>query len=233
MQRSRTSDPAPAVVFDWDGTLRNGWTIEDWLDVVAKVLRDASHHRDAFADGAKRYRAGSMTHDDLVALGQRLYLDTLALMNHVERDEIEAEAALRGRSALRPFSEHLVRQLRFLDVRCFVITGAPQSVVRDTARSVGLRSLDGLIAIEGCAGWRIVQNPGFRDQKRRLVKQLAEEHRIVAAFGDADSDWPLWDEADIPVIVSDEPIVAEGLVQLRGDGTGYEAVQQQLLRVLA
>ena len=227
--------PAPAAVLDWDGTLRQGWTIEDWLESLlihghenGRAL--AAHFQRAVA----KYSAGEISHDELVEAGEVVLLESLWDLTPRDLATIEQCTAALSVSKLWKFSVHLLEQLTALGLQCFVVTGASESVVVRSSRGMSIEAVAGLTLKETSAGWSVERNPGSSEGKQLEVDRIAETHRIVTAFGDSASDWPLWDAADVPVLVS--KVVPNDLGRrcwLGERGQGYESVRAALVTALA
>ena len=76
------------AIFDWDGTLRNVFTIKDWIRFLVRekfFTNDIEHKLLSFFSA---YNSGKLNHDDLSQITSELYAS--ALKNFKKKDILSA-----------------------------------------------------------------------------------------------------------------------------------------------
>lgn len=223
----------PVALLDWDGTVRDGWTLPGWMN----ALRDDSGNSDLaaqFESRSRRYRAGKLTHDELVDEAEKLYLEALANHTPTSIADAAAEFLRRDRRNIRRFAAHLIDQLQRRGVEIIVISGAPSIVLDHYRNDLSISKVAGMEVVWEDRVWKPRINPGLSHVKAACVEDMCRGRRVIASFGDSASDRPLFDIAEVPVVVgSDFTSQRVDALRLDSDGSGYQQVVARLLDVLA
>jgi phosphoserine phosphatase len=218
----------PIALLDWDGTLRDGWTLPGWLD----VLSGATDLRRTFEADAQEYATGEISHDALVLQAQDLYLEALRPHDPDSVRKIATEFVAHDRGHLRPFAVHLLEQLHRLGLNPTVISGAPLFVLREYATFLPLKDVWGLDVTYDGQKWEAGRNTGLSVVKASIVRELTEAHRVLVAFGDSQSDVPLLDAAELPVVVGSKADAPARSFRMGTDGSDYELLLPRLGNLL-
>ncbi|MCU1457084.1 MAG: HAD-superfamily hydrolase, subfamily [Actinomycetia bacterium] len=235
---SPPSGPArPAVaLFDWDGTLHQRATIRAFAGfLVERGLLDAAVDR-AMDAAYLDYHVGSSTHDVLV---ERVVGAYAAAMSGLAVGEIAAQAEAFVEvdvDSLRPWAAPLLVRIAAMGIDPVVISGSPESVLREHARRLPIRRIFGVLLDErdGRYAGTVAHNTGLAREKAATVRAVAATHSVVVAFGDSRSDLPLLHAARLPVLVGEMPMDEEPRALLVGaDGSGLDAVWAALQELTA
>lgn len=200
-------NPQFLALTDWDGTIRRGFTIQAWMRHLQSVgLLDKRALLDlesAFA----AYSKGRLQHDNLALSSAKIYASSIAGIS-VETVESEAKVFIKYDSAeLMHLSLQVIEELRKRRIKIFVISGAPDVILREYQRRLDFTCVMGL-RLDHSAGrytGHITENPGLATTKKQLVQQITLEasNRIVLAMGNSDSDIPLFGAASLSVLIGE------------------------------
>lgn len=192
------------ALLDFDGTLREGWTLSAVLEDLALGHEPAARALRHFGVAAHRYRSGRISHDDLVLLAEsELSGALLGLSRRLVRDSLR-KVGVMSAEELYPFVDPLMKGLRSFDVELYVVTGAPSVAVQSALGRFGPLNTIGLDLRSDDEGrWEVTSNPGGSEHKRRIVDRLASRNDILLAIGDSASDLPMLEVAEIGVVVGE------------------------------
>jgi len=179
------------------------------------------------------YAAGEISHDDLVLMAQDIYLEALAPHDPDSVAKLAAQFVEEDKQHLRPFAVHLLQQLRRLGLRPTVISGAPVIVLREYATTLPLSGVWGLDVTYEDRTWSAGRNTGLSTVKAAIVRELTERHRVVVSFGDSQSDAPLLEAAELPVVVGSTLTAPPSGFRMGADGSGYQLLTSRLGDILA
>ncbi|MGH9277414.1 MAG: HAD family hydrolase [Acidimicrobiales bacterium] len=203
------------ALFDWDNTLRDGWTLEYWITHLVTVGVLTRDNEPEWRALRARYESGRIGHNRLALEANRGYAREMA--GRPAREIVErAEAFVAGgdRDRVFPWAAGLLHRLAGDGVRPVIITGALADLVRVHLRAMGLasgevdvRGFTLAVDRDGRYTGRIRANPGVGAAKRRLVQRLAATGEVTLAAGDSVSDLPLLRAAARQLIVG--PAAAE------------------------
>lgn len=223
----------PVALLDWDGTVRNGWTLPGWMNALG-ADSGGSDLAAQFESRSRRYRAGKLSHDELVDEAETLYLEALANHTPTSVAEAAAEFLRRDRRNIRRFAAHLIDQLQRRGVEIMVISGAPSIVLDHYRDGLSISRVAGMEVVWENRVWKPKINPGLSHVKAACVEDMCRGRRVIASFGDSASDGPLFDIAEVPVVVG-SAFTSQRVdaLRLNSDGSGYQQVVERLLDVLA
>jgi HAD superfamily hydrolase (TIGR01490 family) len=202
-------DPSAAAFFDVDNTLMRGASIYHFarglaarkmfgprdllrltLGQIAFRLRGAENadHIDAVREAALAFVAGHRV-DDVVALGEEIYDDTMA-------DRIWAGA------------RELTRQHLAAGQRVWLVTATPVELANILARRLGLTGALGTVAetSDGVYTGRLVGGLLHGEAKAAAVRALAEREGLdlarSSAYSDSSNDLPMLELVGHPNVVN-------------------------------
>jgi phosphoserine phosphatase len=204
MSTGMDSHKAKGVLLDWDGTLRPGFTILDWIqflqargivsgDVVNELVRAFQMYEDSVLD-----------HDALSKVTTSIYAKALKNHNHKQLASLANEFASQDFANLYPFVPQILLILKKYSLSPVIVSGAPLDVI--TQHRTKLR-LDHIIALEldktheGIYTGRITSNPGLTESKQQLVERLVQKFDFLLAIGNSTADLPLFQNATAALIV--------------------------------
>lgn len=203
------------ALIDWDGTIRSGFTILSWSKFLVenkiispKIIKDLESLFNL-------YLIKQITHDQLAERSAYIYANYL---QGIAVDKVKRQAFLfteSDRFYLIDISLKLLSYLIDNSVKIVVISGAPLEVLSQYKNLLPLSYVYGLELEhfdEKYTG-KIISNPGIRETKKRLTESLIKRHwQIIVALGNSESDIPLFEAADIRVIVNNAELPIEGSI---------------------
>lgn len=192
------------AVFDWDNTVRRGFTIFPWIDHLFEkgVFDDASHR--SIQSLNERYRMGAITHDEYaervgVFYAQGLKGKPVSLIETIENDYISQD-----RQAFFPEIQKLFDDLNDMGIEILVVSGAPHRILRHYQDELHIKRLYSFQEREknGIISGDVEYNYGFN--KSQIMSQIFQEYGCAPymAFGDSESDYPLLENALYPFFIS-------------------------------
>jgi phosphoserine phosphatase len=200
------------AILDWDGTLRRGFTIADWCKYLCGrgllrlvVLEQLGTQFEA-------YSTGTMSHDELAFASAEIVANGLRGLS-VE----EVAAATKGfidtdQGSIFRFGIDALSNLAQLGYSAYLVSGAPGSVVKSYTFPVEL-PLDfhclEFISASGIYTGGLVSNPGISSIKKTIVDDIMshiEKGRFVVAVGNSESDLPLFQYADVGLVIDNKDL---------------------------
>jgi phosphoserine phosphatase len=186
----------PAILLDWDGTLRPGFLIMDWAEYLA-------HHGEidpGVLDGMRNTVA-------MLSSGQIDYAESAAqipvLYGRAVRGREEARHRALARSYVEadeftgPITPAGRRLLAFAGglqgARGVVISGGPVAVLERFVQNFGIADVRATVPTvsSGVFTGEIVDNFATVAGKTAAVQAVAAAHHILLAAGDSESDLPI------------------------------------------
>jgi len=215
-QRVAPSDSVALI--DWDGTIRSGFTIQEWISFLARKELLPASARESLQPGFRSYDHGEISHDQLA---ERTAQEYARMMKGTRAREILAAAGEFVREDGARLQETPSKVLQLLLERGFsvvVVSGAPLEVLEEYARRWGFAEVHGLEleTRDGVYTGRVKSNPGTTTAKRELADTISRRMntRIRVAMGNSPSDEPLFAAAPVAVVVGDmQPVSASTVVR--------------------
>lgn len=220
------------AVFDWDNTVRDGYTLFSWINYLCKnkLLPDRLNLKEKSL--GRRYTEQEITHDEYADIAWRYYAEELSGLNvNVFDDKIGEYMVLDGQKIL-PFSGELFVFLHRRDIRPIVVSGAPERIIESYRNRFHLYEIYAVKeeTENGCFTGNVEYNHGH--EKQRIMEQLIDKYgQPEYGFGDSSSDIPLLKGAKHGVCVYDEQpaIHVDGMIRIRKRESG-RAVVMKLIR---
>jgi len=197
------------ALLDFDNTLHRGWSLRPWLEFLAAKGWSGASEAGKKMDGfVTQYESGRFDHDALSVKCAQLY-SSLLRGRHVE--EVEALAkqhTRRSRNHIEPFALPLVEQLLEMGVAPFILSGAPEEVLKHHADFLGVayyQALTNEADDDGVYTGIVLDNPTPADYKEEFIARVVngQGREVVLAAGDEVSDFPSFDAAPVRIIVGD------------------------------
>lgn len=198
------------ALLDWDGSLREGFTIVDWTAYLADIglIQEAAARGIRAAVAA--YGAGEMTHDDVIRGSGEMYAGAVAGVAEETLRELALAFEAQDSGAVFTLTADIFAFLRSNDIQPILISGAPEHPLMLQARTRGVSQYHSL-RLEmraGIATGRVLVNPGTSDGKRRIVDHLLESESLIVevAVGNSESDVPLFDAARATIVIDNDSV---------------------------
>lgn len=186
--------------------MRAGWSLIDWAErLAADALIPSQTFRELEAV-QQRLRSGLASYTDFARLAAQTFANGL---EHLEVATAESHARKfveEDRVGLYPFATALLSALNARAVPAVVVSGAPTEILEACLERYGLAATYGTVFGQqnGVYSGHVDLNRALRDEKRAVVEELLPDNRrALIAVGDSDSDLPLLERADLPVVVGD------------------------------
>jgi phosphoserine phosphatase len=191
------------ALFDWDGTLRPGFTTRAWVRLLVRRRQFALPPLVRLAALERRYRGGGLAYDDFADLAALAYAQGVAGHETARARDLARRfvAADRG---IPGFVRPLLDLLHDRGLRVVVVSGTPQVVLDEYADRLGIDAVHGLEVEEDGGRWRpsLRANPGTRAGKAERVATVDD---VVLAAGNDEVDAPLLEAARIRFRVGAAP----------------------------
>lgn len=206
--RPRNKNLPQAVLLDWDGSVRPGFTLLRWVYFLAeKSVIDRGSLLD-IASKFDEYEKSAMDHDALCQVSAVLYARSMSGHHHSAITYLLDEFMFDDQLHLYRFAPTLLATLREHSFVIIVISGAPAEIVERHATAFGVHRVFGLeltINADGVYTGRVHANPGVRSSKAAHVNRLSREFDIVLAIGNSPSDLPMLISAGHGLVVGGKP----------------------------
>ena len=194
-------------LLDWDGTLRCGFTVRDWVAFLVKSNCLPAGTESRLERLFRRYSLGKMTHDTLAdntarCVARDLRGKSTATIAAATRDFLKED-----RKRMHPFAVHAFRFFKRHGYTLAVISGAPAEVLLGHAPFLPPGTLVFGMQYDTRAGrytGMVRRNLGIARVKANIVHRLLarmKADRFTVAMGNSASDAPLFHSADIAVVV--------------------------------
>lgn len=199
------------ALLDWDGTLRKGFTIKDWLKFLAKENIIESEFEEKLSILFEGYRRDELTHDSLSQESAELYAS--ALKNSREQDILLAASSFlnEDKEFINTFSIPFLSYLKRHDFCVAIISGAPAEILKTYQKKL---NIDNVFALEcevkdGAYSGKIKSNLGISSQKHKAIHEIKKSGRYMfcLSMGNSSSDIPLLQSTSSQIIV-DNPSLA-------------------------
>lgn len=194
-------------LLDWDGTLRKGYTLFDWVNYLTnkKLLDNLVFN--SLEKSLNEFQSGLLTYTDLVLNTADIYAKSVAGIDESDL-AIEAEIFTLNDSKLFPFVDNMMSFLHSKKIDIIVISGAPTLVLNAFSSQLKIDKVFGLDLEKTdnrIYNGNILNNHGLFDSKKKLVdKFITEGRKIILGIGNSKSDIPLLEHARKSFII--EPI---------------------------
>lgn len=192
------------ALFDWDGTLRAGYTLFEWIDFLREKREILSEEMLECHDRLLReYREGKISHDVLASESCRNYEKGILGLDIDLYSRLKDEYSLYDRTRQFPFVPRLFQWLKEKRIAPVIITGAPLDMIGLYFKNYGIKEAYGhrLEQKDGIFTGKALENYGFHKERMTDECRLRFGCGPVLAAGDSESDIPLLKEAAIALIV--------------------------------
>lgn len=185
------------ALFDWDNTVRHGYTLYSWVDYLCTHSIIDSRLQYELGKIKEQYKENQITHDQYAKIACAAYTKALSGL-HIETIERAVyEYIPYDRKYLFDNVDSLFEMLNKRDVDIVVISGAPSIILEKYKDEFHLKSIYAFkeqVSNDIFTG-NVEYNYGFN--KRKKVLELIKKYNghPYMAFGDSKSDVPMLDSA--------------------------------------
>lgn len=183
------------AVFDWDNTIRRGYTLFSWMDYLydKKILN--RNVRKKMRKVQESYSSGRINHDDYAEQACAVYAES---MKGISQNAVNAYVEDYMRldvNNIFPFAKGIFRTMRKHNVKSVIVSGAPNSIIEQYRDMFGLESVYAFSESyeNGFCTGKVSCNYGLDKGKTidKLCKLYGEKPFI--GFGDSYSDIPIFE----------------------------------------
>lgn len=185
------------AVFDWDNTVRDGFTLFDWIDYLIEQGVLHSSFESQIDDFSFRYKTNQITHDEYAHLTCKAYAKEIRGFNFNELKWIAEKYVTRDKEKIFSGMDAIFNLLYKNEIDTIVISGAPRIILDTYKKDFHIRSVRAFKerVYQGYLNGQVAYNFGYN--KHKTMKKLKSEYGIkpLFGFGDSDSDIPILEES--------------------------------------
>lgn len=197
----------PYALFDWDNTVRQGYTLYSWTQYLCEnsMVDDVIQ---ADLDSIRQeYLKNMISHDQYAALACSAYAKSLSGIEIKQIRKILPDYMRFDAQYLFSWTGKLFDLLYSKGIDAIVISGAPSIILEQYTKQFKLKAIYAFkeqVLHDKFTG-EVAYNFGF--SKTQKVSELIEEYhsRPIIAFGDSSSDIPMLNSADYAIYIGEQP----------------------------
>jgi len=200
-----SAQPAKACLLDWDGTLRPGFLIVDWLWFLSKKFELPLSFHLQMTTVVGDYFNKKISYTDFATHAEDIYVTALHGLKYDEVRRAADSFVQQDVTNLFPYAVSLIKMVKRYNYYAFILSGAPLIPIQSYSH---LLTVDHVFALDidrtgdGIFKNKIKTHYALKEDKNRVVNQLIKNgFEIALAFGDTESDEPLLDAATYPFLV--------------------------------
>jgi HAD superfamily phosphoserine phosphatase-like hydrolase len=197
------------TLFDWDNTLRKGFSLISWVDflIKKKLINDTALFE--INNYYNKFQKKEIDHEEFVknickeyasSVNRKIVNDFVILVDeYINTVEY---------TLFFPFTKQLIMLMHENDIKPIIISGAPKIILK--------RIMEKLDIFKIFAFSPKINNGIYSDQihecygveKEKIVAKLIKLYKTkpLFAFGDSKSDFPMLDSAKYPFLITDSKI---------------------------
>lgn len=194
------------ALFDWDNTLRKGYSLFSWCNfLVEKAIIDKTS-LDEINSIKQKYEDGLISHDDFAKNACEKFGECLKGKSVKKITALEKEFINIFEKDVFSFSRRILNYLESNNYKIIIVSGAPKSLISQYVADNKNVTVYGLEFEENNNKYTglVKRNYGFN--KNEIVDSLKKQYgKPSIAFGDSSSDIYMLNESEKSVlIVSDQ-----------------------------
>lgn len=188
------------ALFDWDNTVRNGYTLFSWIDFLCGQSILKPGFQSEIEVVKKQYRNHTITHDQYADIACSRYAKALKGVPFSTINRALSIYMAEDRKCLFHNIGTLFDMLHERGIDIIIISGAPEIIVSKYKAEFNLRSIYAFReeTLNKNFTGNVECNFGF-NKEEQVLKVIDEYHDYpYMAFGDSDSDVPMLKKATYP-----------------------------------
>jgi phosphoserine phosphatase len=200
---------------DWDGTLRLGYTIQDWLPFLVQRLGVNIRSQMCLDEVFSSYDHGEITYEQLVDEAAMVHARA---MNGLCVEAVANAAAefVRSDDKLFKYTPSLLKYLKEKNITAVAVSGAPFEIISAYAKTLGISNVYSLkIYSDESLRYtsKIEHNFGSFIRKREIANLFSNNSKVVLALGNSIADAPLFSVASKSFFVTNDDSDVQNLRQ--------------------
>ncbi len=180
------------ALFDWDNTLRKGFTIVSWIEYLCNQhIVDKACYIELLRQ-FDLYESGKITYQELSNISTQIYAHSIAGADVVSLAELAYHYCERD-DALFEFARPLLKILRDAGVEIIVISGSPKLVLMQYAKLLEIDEVYGMDIEIKLGRYTDIIAKDYGAEKFEIVCDICKSRgkAPLFAFGDSVADDPL------------------------------------------
>lgn len=180
------------ALFDWDNTLRKGFTIISWAEYLCakKAIREDLYKK--LIKQFDLYRARKLSYRQLATTTTEIYAQALSGIELSFIEELAYHFFIEDTDVF-PFTGKLLGLLKEEGIGVIIVSGSPKIVLQQYADQFSFSEIYGMDIEVVDNKYTGIVKQDFGADKHRAVEEICYKKREVplVAFGDSVSDKPL------------------------------------------
>ena len=186
------------ALFDWDNTLREGFTLFSWIDFLKKEGAISATISEKIDYYSHQYETALINHDQYAFYACKSYAECVKGMPKSKREQLLDGYFKIDNSTIFPFVRKMFCTFNENNIKVIIISGAPQYILERYQSSFHISEIYAFSEeySNGIATGNVLFNYGV--DKINVVKKIKSKFgcTALAAFGDSSSDIPMLEGAD-------------------------------------
>lgn len=206
------------ALFDWDNTLRKGFTITDWMQYLFEKQVVSKEYYSNFMYQFELYNNHKIDYKKLSDNTTYIYANAITGKNVLEMENMAQDFCIKDQ-AVFSFTDKLFKKFRENNIEIIVVSGTPQMLLNYYSRLLGIDEAYGLvIGIAADCFVNVIQKD-YGAYKEDIVREICvSKGRLpIFALGDSIADAPLIDKAKYGCYINKET----GAITLGDEKIGY------------
>lgn len=193
------------AVFDWDNTVREGYTLFSWIDYLSQKGILDSRIQICIKEMEIQYISGKITHDQYANYACQEYTKAIKGKNVSLITSELIEYMLIDEKKIFPFAKEVFKLLSEYHILSVVISGAPLFIIEKYQKNFGIEKIYAFSAQESDGFYNGEIETNFGYNKELVIEQLINKYneKPFMGFGDSQSDIPLLKTAKYPFCIFD------------------------------
>lgn len=206
------------ALFDWDNTLRKGFTISSWMQYLSEKQIISKEYYSDFLCQFELYDNHKIDYRQLSDNTTYIYAYAITGKNVFEIENMAQDFCINDQ-AIFPFADKLLKKFRENNIEIIIISGTPQLLLNHYSRLLGFDEAYGMdIGVTADCFVNVIQK-NYGVYKEEIVKNICEckGQLPIFALGDSIADAPLIDKATYGCYIDKKT----GVISLDEKNIGY------------
>lgn len=194
------------ALFDWDNTVRKGYTLYSWVDYLCECHVINPQIQDDLNKIEQKYKSGLITHDEYAREACELYSCVLKGVSRKKINDLANEYVKIDEQYIYNGIKKIFELLNQKKIDIIIISGAPTIIIGKYQKKFHFKQIYAFKEkiTEGKFTGEVQYNYGFNKEKQ--VLKFIDHYGTCPymAFGDSESDIPLLKYARYPFFFGKE-----------------------------
>ncbi len=208
------------ALFDWDNTLRKGFTVVSWVKYLCNQrIVDETNYVELLHQ-FKLYESREIAYQQLSDNTTQIYAQSIAGVDVSNLEKLAYRFCQQDHSFFE-FTSPLLRILRESGIEIIVISGSPKLVLLQYAKQLGINEVYGMDIEVKSGQYTGVLTKDYGAEKREIVRDICKSKGLapILAFGDSAADDPLLKVSKYGFLIDEK----SGQISVNGTIVGAES----------